>query len=506
MSFTKFDPAGRFLSREVFSGIMKRAGEYGIQHFNIAGLGEPLYHYGITTFLLELRSNFPKSRIEIFTSAYNLTDSIIDVLSEARVDVLNISFYGWDKESYENSMIGLDFDQTLQMIKKYGQKKSHNSIISLLPRITKKLSYEEANKLGRLVQECEIQDCLVNPRPCHNFGGVFANIDYVDNEFYAKTHDIILTNETRCKVPLRNILVSSLGDIYHCYVHSYREPPIGNVANTTFQDVEKYVNLKFQELMLNKTNWSPTCAACNAFATYGPEYRFLIQSSHTSEKDDKVHQSSPDDDNKKILNQQAIYWKEKLSSLPSVIRNTNFPTDFPRTGAYSPCKETIPFKIEGQLYDKLVGICGHDIFNLYTYLMTALKVCIYKYTKAKIVSVGSPAYGSDANTLVILDMIEPETSFQEFRFGIRETLVNAYTNQKYGYQDMIKDLNLESEITNYPLFNVELIMNNLHIKLTVKDVDITIELSAKGPRFPGMLYSMKTSFIQIRLKDLFLIT
>src|SRR5688572_25427799 len=82
------------------------------------------------------------------------------------------------------------------------------------------------------------------------------------------------------------------------------------------------------------------------------------------------------------------YWISKLSLAPTP---AYLKSDFPRSGNVSTERETVELFVSGELYQKLTKVTGGSGFLTYVILMSALKVCLYKYTGSEYVGVGSPS-------------------------------------------------------------------------------------------------------------------
>src|ERR1051325_7694348 len=166
------------------------------------------------------------------------------------------------------------------------------------------------------------------------------------------------------------------------------------------------------------------------------------------------------------LIEERDYWIAKLSrdTEPSNLR-----LDYQRPGTYSGMKDSVPLIIGGELYSKLNSLTGNGSFLLYTTLMAALKICLYKYTSNSTVIVGSPARNNDGssqpNALVIVDEIEDRLSFRQRLLNPRETLLAAHARQDYPFDRLTKDLGVERVSNRCPLFDVALALEDIHVEL-----------------------------------------
>src|SRR5215212_9815658 len=88
------------------------------------------------------------------------------------------------------------------------------------------------------------------------------------------------------------------------------------------------------------------------------------------------------------LKGEKDYWIQKLSG---ALGESNLRLDYERpTGEQGPC-DTLNVSVPKTVYEKLVGVTGDVDLLTYTFLMAALKVCLWKYTGSDSIVVGSPA-------------------------------------------------------------------------------------------------------------------
>jgi amino acid adenylation domain-containing protein len=88
-------------------------------------------------------------------------------------------------------------------------------------------------------------------------------------------------------------------------------------------------------------------------------------------------------------------------------------------------------------------------FLLYALLVSALKVCLSRYTGAAEVVVASPplAEYSQANALVIVGEVRCGESFRELLLRVRQGLIDAYAHQRYPYHRLLNEAGVMSDET-----------------------------------------------------------
>ncbi|HAK43256.1 MAG TPA: hypothetical protein DCM59_11830, partial [Clostridium sp.] len=123
--------------------------------------------------------------------------------------------------------------------------------------------------------------------------------------------------------------------------------------------------------------------------------------------------------------------------------------------------------------EKLIYMSKNSDLSLYLFLLTNLKIVLYKYNNISNFAVGSPIYNTQnhktfSNKFVALvDKLEEGDSFKDYLLKIRETTINAYDNQEYSLNDIIREL-IDSEIIKEQnLFKVVCLLANIHDKAII---------------------------------------
>lgn len=187
------------------------------------------------------------------------------------------------------------------------------------------------------------------------------------------------------------------------------------------------------------------------------------------------------------LKAERDYWLKQVSS---VTTTSGLIHDFKRNGNEVREKGIVEIVVPGELSLKVCALAGGSSFLLYTILMAALKVCLYKYTNHNLITVGSPPLKElgKANALTILDHLDSEMSFQELLLKVRESLLEAYAHQHYPFGRLLRDLQLEnSNHGSCPLFEVALALTDIHGTLGETRHDITLTFTRSADNIVGHL-------------------
>ena len=191
------------------------------------------------------------------------------------------------------------------------------------------------------------------------------------------------------------------------------------------------------------------------------------------------------------LKEERDYWLTKLSR---EIGASSLPLDFSRPAVYAEERAVVDVTLAAGVSQRLEKMTGNSPFLLYTMLMASLKACLHKYTGSSTIVVGSPAYRRDEETneqadpLVMVDDIDERQTFREFLMSVRETLSEAYARQSYPLDNLVKDLEFEPVENKCPLFDIALVLKEIHCELPHVKNDITMILERTSDAVTGNIF------------------
>ena len=211
--------------------------------------------------------------------------------------------------------------------------------------------------------------------------------------------------------------------------------------------------------------------------------------------------------NHRIFDRKLIaekdYWMAKLAAN---VGDSKFDLDYPRPEICSGQTDTIEIVLPSQVCTALNKLTKGQPLLLYAVLMAAVKLCLYKYTGNSHVVVGSPVYGQrdqtalSANVLALIDHVDPHLSFRQFLLKVHQTLTEAYARQRYPFQRLIQDLELDYIKNRCPLFDVALILKNIHPDLSTINNDISLTFIEEAGQIRGNATFNKQLFKQATIK------
>ncbi|MCU0287005.1 MAG: amino acid adenylation domain-containing protein [Acidobacteria bacterium] len=206
-----------------------------------------------------------------------------------------------------------------------------------------------------------------------------------------------------------------------------------------------------------------------------------------------------------IFNEKTIeeknYWIDKLSNK---ILPTNIRLDFPRPSVYTGKAGCVELNILGETWKKLSKLTGDEPFLIYAFLVAALSICLQKYTGNDSIVIGSPTFktagdiSQQGNVLAIINRVNDSLSFKEFLVNVRKALLDDYGKQGYHFRQLINDLRIEDTGNKCPLFNIALVLKNIHDNMPEVMNDITITFTKETDQITGQvdfnlnLFTMET--------------
>ncbi|HEX8185777.1 MAG TPA: amino acid adenylation domain-containing protein, partial [Blastocatellia bacterium] len=192
------------------------------------------------------------------------------------------------------------------------------------------------------------------------------------------------------------------------------------------------------------------------------------------------------------------YWLEALSQERETI---GLPLEYERPRAYSGRKQSFSFTIQDDIYEGLTALTNGSLLLVYTAAVTALVICLHKYTGANSIVVGSPVRKpSDGsferpNALPIAVDLEGQSQVRHILLSVRDTLLKAYANQDYPFQRIVQDLQIDGVENRCPLFNVAIALKNIHYPMPDVRNDVMISLSLLAGRLEATIDFNESLFI-----------
>lgn len=182
------------------------------------------------------------------------------------------------------------------------------------------------------------------------------------------------------------------------------------------------------------------------------------------------------------FNEELKYWTKQLENIP---HSLEIPTDFDRpvVQTYAGAQEQIEFSLESS--NSLKKLAQQQGVTLFMLLLGVYKLLLFKYLGKTDIFIGTPIAGRQQfetegligfflNTLVLRTDLSGNPSFSELLKKIRETCLNAYSNQNIPFEKLIEVLKPERDRSRTPL--IQMVFNMLNLaeeKIELENLTIT---------------------------------
>ncbi|MCD9120743.1 non-ribosomal peptide synthetase [Cupriavidus sp. UGS-1] len=165
------------------------------------------------------------------------------------------------------------------------------------------------------------------------------------------------------------------------------------------------------------------------------------------------------------LERQLRYWKSHLADDGTVV--LELPTDRPRPAVPSHRGGAVSFSLDADLSAKLRALARRTDTTLFTVLLAAFQVLLYRYTGQRDLRVGVPVanrnrvetegvVGFFVNTQVLRTEIDGSMAFDAVLARARESVLQAQSHQELPFEQLVEALQPERNLSHNPLFQVML--------------------------------------------------
>ncbi|CAJ1314008.1 non-ribosomal peptide synthetase [Paenibacillus nuruki] len=169
------------------------------------------------------------------------------------------------------------------------------------------------------------------------------------------------------------------------------------------------------------------------------------------------------------LHKQEAYWLERFNGHVPIL---DLATDKVRPAIREYEGNKIQFKLDDSLSYSLRQLAEQTQTTLFMVLLATYKTLLHKYTGQEDIIVGSPIAGRShaslqhmigmfVGTLPLRTYPADEKTFEEYLLEIKETALNAYENQDYPFEDLVRQLDLQRDTSRHPLFDTMFVLQNV---------------------------------------------
>jgi amino acid adenylation domain-containing protein len=168
------------------------------------------------------------------------------------------------------------------------------------------------------------------------------------------------------------------------------------------------------------------------------------------------------------LQRQTDYWKQKLANSPAALE---LPIDYrrPQTRTFNGAQECV--LLPPELSHAIKALSQREGATLFMTLLAAFQTLLFRYSGQDDIVVGSPIagrtqvetenlIGAFVNTLVLRGDLSGNPTFRELLARVRETALEAYTNQEVPFEKLVEELRPDRSPNRTPLFQAMFALQN----------------------------------------------
>jgi len=168
--------------------------------------------------------------------------------------------------------------------------------------------------------------------------------------------------------------------------------------------------------------------------------------------------------------QQLMYWKKHIGTHPPFL---SLPLDYSRPGQQLYDGARYFFRLPAGLVQLLEALCRREDVTLFMILLAAFNALLHRYSGQDDILVGAPIsnrnrseleplIGFFVNTLVLRTDLSGNPSFRELLARIREVSLQGFIHSEFPFEKLVEELQPERDLGRNPLFQVMLVMQNVH--------------------------------------------
>lgn len=200
---------------------------------------------------------------------------------------------------------------------------------------------------------------------------------------------------------------------------------------------------------------------------------------------------------------QWEYWQEQLSGELPVL---NLPTRQARPALQTYSGQAIPFDLGMSLSQRLRDLAKRKKTTLFTVLLAAYQVLLSRYTGQEDILVGTPMAGRNqpgfegmvgcfVNPVVLRAEAQPELSFRGFLSQVRQTVLEAVSDQDYPFSLLVEKLQIERDPSRTPLYQASFVWDRPRLYRPEKDSGFQFETLSSGQR--GAPFDITLTIIEV---------
>ncbi|MGD2087198.1 MAG: non-ribosomal peptide synthetase [Candidatus Aminicenantes bacterium] len=170
------------------------------------------------------------------------------------------------------------------------------------------------------------------------------------------------------------------------------------------------------------------------------------------------------------------YWLDNLSG---EWQRSSFPYDYRRKTLNKRHIQVMEFKLAGEVCALLMKLSNKSDSRLHMILVAAVTFLVNQYTGSRDIIIGTTIDRQDfeadfINTILPLrNKIEEGMTFKELLLQVRETILHGVRNQNFPIESLLNQLDLMNSGDGFPLFDIAVLLENIHDKGYLGDIPIS---------------------------------
>ncbi|NOQ28047.1 MAG: amino acid adenylation domain-containing protein, partial [Bacteroidales bacterium] len=163
-----------------------------------------------------------------------------------------------------------------------------------------------------------------------------------------------------------------------------------------------------------------------------------------------------------FIKNQEQYWLNKFEGEIPIL---NLPLDYVRPSMQSHEGATVSFVLSKEETEGIRIFTKENDLTLYMSLLSVFSILLSKLSGQDDIIVGTPIAGRNhadlenivgmfINTLSIRNVVKAEATIEEFVSSLKQTVLGAYENQNYQFEDVVNKVSVDRDISRNPIFDV----------------------------------------------------
>lgn len=253
-----------FMEVELFDRILAECAANGVKRLHIlSGQGEPMLHPNVFD-LLE-KAVAQGLEVGIVTNGTPLTQERCERLGKMGLSYIQLSFAGWDKDSYESIYVGAKFERTLENLKHMGAATRGTKTNFMVKAVCEGDNWAEVRDRTRNFLASQGVENVITVI-ANNFGGHVQHGTFFEQHGVWSLKSLAHQRRMPCRVFLKAVGVFCDGTVTACGCYdSNAELKIGHIQENSLADIRKGEDFRRILEAFRKGDLSevPMCSKCD---------------------------------------------------------------------------------------------------------------------------------------------------------------------------------------------------------------------------------------------------